>query len=59
VLIIGADLAESRVECYISLKEFAELGSDAGIYSIEALAGRKSNPENTPASGRSDNTAGL
>ena len=56
---IGADLAESRVECYISLKEFPESGPDAEIYPMEALASRKSNPENTPASGLSGNTTGL
>jgi hypothetical protein len=45
---IGVDLAESRVECYISLKEFPESGPDAQIYSMKTLAGRKSNPGNTP-----------
>jgi len=59
VLIIGADLAESRVECYILLKEFPELGPDKDIYAMQALASQKNNPENIPASGLSGNTTGL
>jgi hypothetical protein len=59
VLIIGADLAESRVECYILLKEFPELGSDAELDVMQALASQKSNPGNIPASGLSGNTTGL
>jgi hypothetical protein len=56
---IGVDLAESRVECYISLKEFPELGSDAEIYAMQALASQKNNPGNIPASVLSGNTTGL